>query len=351
MKRYGNLFEKICGFANLLRAYKQASRCKRYRPYTLGFTYDLEANLLKLQHELLNQAYRHGSYHEFYVYDPKMRKISAAPFRDRVVHHAFCNVIEPIFDRIFIYDSYACRVGKGAHAVVDRLTEFLRERERERESNVGGDFYAFKCDIRKYFASIDHKILLELIMHKIKGRETLWLINEILRSNNTDCGIPIGNLTSQLFANIYLNKLDHFVKEELRIRHYIRYVDDFVILEDSKKALHNIKKTIRDFLTDNLRLALHPKKQIIFPARLGIDFLGYRVWRTHRMLRKDSVRRMRRKLRKFARLYSAGVINLSKIRQSLVSWLGHARHADTYNLRRRLFLNRDSGYFSARLTL
>ena len=335
MKRYNNLFEKICEFGNLLRAYKDAGKCKRYTPAVMEFTYDLEGNILKLQDELLNQRYHHGGYHEFYVYDPKMRKISAAPFRDRVAHHALCNVIEPIFDRTFIYDSYACRIGKGTHAAVDRLTGFLRERERE--SNVGEGFYAFKCDIRKYFESIDHKILRELIMRKIKDPKTIWLIDEILKSNDTNCGIPIGNLTSQLFANIYLDKLDHFVKEELRIRHYIRYVDDFVILDDSKKTLYNIKEKIRGFLKDTLKLTLHPKKQVIFPAHLGIDFLGYRVWRTHRLLRKTSVKRMRRKLKKFQRLYREGTISLEKIIQSIASWLGHAKHADTYNLRRKLF--------------
>ena len=174
-------------------------------------------------------------------------------------------------------------------------------------------------------------------MRKIKDPKTMWLIDEILKSNHTDCGIPIGNLTSQLFANIYLSELDHFVKEMLRVRHYIRYVDDFVILDNSKKALHNIKENIRGFLKDALKLTLHPKKQVIFPAHIGTDFLGYRVWKTHTLLRKTSVKRMRRRLKKFQRLYQEGAVDLENIRQSVASWLGHARHANTYNLRRKLF--------------
>jgi retron-type reverse transcriptase len=332
MKRYSNLFGKIYEFGNLMKAYYDAAKCKRYTPRIMEFTYDLERNVLKLQEELLSQRYRHGGYQEFYVYDPKKRKISAASFRDRVAHHALCNVIEPIFERTFIHDSYACRAGKGTHAAVDRLTGFLRE-----SSYVDTGCYALKCDIRKYFESIDHKILLELIMRKIKDWKTIWLIGEILKSNDTDSGIPIGNLTSQLFANIYLDKLDHFVKEGLRIRHYIRYVDDFVILENSKKTLHGTKEKIRSFLSERLKLALHPKKQVIFPAYLGIDFLGYKVWTKHTLLRKQNVRRMRWKLKKFQRLYQDGTVSLEKIRQSIASWLGHAAHANTYNLRKKLF--------------
>ena len=201
-------------------------------------------------------------------------------------------------------------------------------------------------------------------MRKIRDTETIWLIDEIINSANSgerqiangkwhmanseeaisykpsaisQKGIPIGNLTSQLFANVYLNKLDHFVKEDLRIRHYIRYVDDFVILDNSKKDLHNIKENIRGFLKDTLKLTLHPKKQVIFPAHIGTDFLGYRVWKTHTLLRKTSVKRMRRRLKKFQRLYQEGAVDLENIRQSVASWLGHAQHANTYNLRRKLF--------------
>jgi len=207
MKTYNNLFNKIYSFENLHLAYLKASRCKRYRDNVLEFSYNLEGNLLKLQKELLNQTYQHGKYREFIVKDLKKRHIKAAPFRDRVVHHALCNIIEPIFDKGFICDSYACRKDKGTHKAIKKTQIFLRSiSDVKAKKALLEDTYCLQCDISKYFASIDHKILLNLIKKKIADKKVLWLIQGILDSsydNEPGKGIPIGNLTSQLFANIY----------------------------------------------------------------------------------------------------------------------------------------------------
>lgn len=334
MKRYKNLYEKVCSFENLHSAFLKARKCKRYRNEILRFSYDLEENLLKLQEELLNQTYRHGSYREFIVTDQKKRHIKAAPFRDRVVHHALCNIIELIFDRGFIYDSYACRKGKGTHKAVERLECFMKSaaavlRERERETNLPRQIYCLECDISKYFDSINHKVLLEIIKKKVADKKVIWLIEEILNSSEEkkDTGIPIGNLTSQLFANVYLNELDQFAKHKLRTRYYIRYMDDFLILDFDKRRLHQIKEEIRRFLRRRLGLELHPKKANIFPAEKGIDFLGYKIYENYKLLRKSTVKRFIKRI-KFC--------PQEKFNQSLQSWLAYAEYGNSYKLRQNL---------------
>lgn len=266
MKRYNHLFDKIISFGNLLLAAKKAQKGKRYKEKTALFNLNLERELIFLQAELSDMSYRHGGYRDFYIYDPKRRLISAAPYRDRVLHHALCNVIEPLFDRTFIHDSYACRVGKGAHAAVDKYTEFSRKNR-----------FVLQCDIKKYFPSIDRGLLIGIIARKIKCEKTLWLIREIIGSRRTNSamtdnsdeeiakslygskGIPIGNLTSQFFANVYMNAFDHFIKEDIGCRYYIRYVGDFVILDNSKERLHEVKDLTEDYLS-TLGLCLHERE-------------------------------------------------------------------------------------------
>ena len=344
MKTYNRLFEQICSFENLLNASRKAQRGKRFQDEVARFNFHLERELYRLQEELQTQTYRPGAYHEFYIYEPKLRKISAAPYRDRVVHHALCNVIEPIFDRTFIFDSYGCRKGKGTHKAVNRFTEFSRKNR-----------YVLKCDIKKYFPSIDHEILKAMFRRKIRDVQTLWLMDLIVNSSNPQervleyfegddlltalnrkRGIPIGNLTSQFFANIYLNGFDHFVKEALECRHYIRYVDDFVVLDNIKECLHRVKAEMEGYLS-KLRLKLHPYKCQIFPVKAGTDFLGYQIFPSHRRLRKSAVTRARRRLKRLQRDYSSGNISQHDVNQSVQSWLGHVQHADTYGLRRAIF--------------
>ena len=264
MKRYGNLWPQIITFENLYQASRQAQYSKRYSPNILEFNYNLEENLIQLQTELQTQIYQPGPYRTFQIIDPKPRMISAAPYRDRVIHHALCNIIAPIFERTFIGDSYANRVGLGTHKALRRFTHFARSNQ-----------YVLQCDIRKYFPSIDHEILKSLIRRKIKCRNTLWLIETIIDNSNPQLpiidhfpgddlltpsqrrrGLPIGNLTSQLSANIYLNSFDHFVKERLKVKKYLRYVDDFAFFSDNHTFLSQIRPAIEDYL-GQLRLRLH----------------------------------------------------------------------------------------------
>lgn len=334
-KTYNNLYPLIYDFENLYRAYLKARRNKRYQQEVLAFTANLEENLLQIQNELIWKTYRTGPYRFFYVHDPKTRLVAALPFKDRVVQHALCNIIEPIFESRFIYDSYACRVGKGTHAGADRVTQFLRIAQRKWER-----VYCLKGDIVQYFPSINHAILKAIIRKRIACPDTLWLIDEIIDSggDGSDCprGLPIGNLTSQLWANVYLDQLDHFVKEVLREKYYVRYMDDFVILSGDKKHLWDIKHQIEDFLADKLDLRLNGKTGIWLISQ-GIDFLGYRIWPTHRLVRKSSIKRMKRKLKVFQRKYREGRIDLDKINATIQSWIGHVSYANSYNLRRKLF--------------
>ena len=343
MKRHGHLFDRLVSFENLLAAAGTARRGKRFKANTARFEYQLEPELLTLQDELRSRTYRPGPYRTFTIREPKARLISAAPYRDRVVHHALCRVIEPIFERTFVKDSYACRVGKGTHLAVEVFQRHARRHP-----------YVLKCDITKYFPSMDHAILFELLARKLKDARVLWLIRTIIDASNEQewvCrhfpgddlftpvtrpkGIPIGNLTSQFFANVYLNGFDHFVKEDLCCSAYLRYCDDFVVFGDDKRALWAIKEAMGSYLV-RLRLALHPRKCQVLPTRDGVDYLGYRVFPTHRRLRATTAKRSIRQLRRKARHCLRGTLPVGRFLQSLASWLGHAQHADTSGLRREV---------------
>lgn len=326
MKTHKNLFQEVCKYENLYNAYLKARRCKNDVAEVLKFTYNLERELLKLQHELRKQTYRTGEYRHFIIFEPKERKISALPFRDRIVHHAICNIIEPIFEKCFIYDSYACREGKGTHAGANRIQKFIRK--------VGSDYYVLKFDVSKYFPSVDHEILKQIIRRKIADRKLLGLLDSIIDS--AEKGIPIGNLTSQLFANIYLNKLDEYIKYELKIKYYIRYMDDFVILHESKQYLHKTKEEIRLFLA-SMRLTLHPKKVNVFPLTLGVDFLGYRIFNNHRLVRKSTVKRFLKNVKRKIKKYDSGIINFDKLMESFNSWEAYMSHGNSCNLKKSLY--------------
>ncbi|MBI4670487.1 MAG: RNA-dependent DNA polymerase [Chloroflexi bacterium] len=345
MKTYKNLYPHICTFENLLNAFYQARRGKPKTPELCAFEYALEPNLFALRDELRAQTYRPGPYHNFYIHEPKKRKVSAAPFRDRVVHHALCNVIAPIFESRFIYDSYANRVGKGTHRALTRAQTFLRQND-----------YCFHGDILKCFPSIDHQILLEILGRRIADAAVMKLIRLILQSGEgiladeyemqwfagddvfaplRPRGLPIGNLTSQFWANIYLGELDTFVKHELRCPYYLRYVDDFLIFSDDKRELHHARQEIAHFL-ERLRLRLHPRKQRVFPVRTGVDFLGFVSFPERRKIRRENVKRFTQRLRRLQKAYTAGEISLVLAERSMHSWLAHAGHADSYRLRSKI---------------
>ncbi len=343
MKRHGNLFEKIASFENLLEAERAAFRGKRRRPAAAGFHHDLESNLLQLHDELLSGTYQPGAYRAFWIHDPKKRLISAAPYRDRVVHHAVCRVVEPILDRTFIFDSFANRLGKGTHKAVDRATAFCRRWP-----------FVLKCDVEKFFPSVDHEILLGLLARKIKCGRTLDLLGRIVANSNPQepvvhyfagddlftpherrRGIPIGNLTSQFLANVMLDPLDHYLKETLRRPAYLRFADDFLVFGADKHELAEVLVSIRRFL-EPLRLRLHPRKCVILPVRLGVPFLGWRVFPDHRRLRRSAGVRFQRLLKGLASAFRRGEVSLAEVRASVASWIGHLKHGDTWGLRRRL---------------
>jgi retron-type reverse transcriptase len=333
MKTYKRLYEKIVSFENLLAAYKTFRKGKRFKENVLKFEYNYETELFKLQDELINHSYAPLPPHRFFIYEPKKREIVAACVRDRVVHHALCRVIEPIFDKRFIYDTYACRLHKGTLAAIKRFERFkCRLLTHYSEDKI----YILKADIQKYFENIDHHILLELMRKKIADEEVIWLIKRILGWKSLSKGIPIGNLTSQVFANLYLSPMDQFIKHSLGFKYYIRYMDDFVLMDISKERLQKAKMEVARFLKENLRLNLHPKKQTVTPLKCGIDFLGFRIFSTHRLLRKENVKRFRRRLKRMKEQFERKEIAIGKIGLSLRGWIAYAKCGNTYNLRKKI---------------
>lgn len=327
-KTYTNLYPLIYDFENLHLAYLKARRNKRYERDVLNFSSRLEENLIEIQNQLIWKSYKPSPYTYFTVHEPKERLIAALPFRDRVIHHALCNVIEPIFERSFIHDSYACRKGQGVLAGVLRTVQFMRDARTR-----WGEFYCLKGDIAKFFPSVDHAVLKRLLRKRIACPDTLKLTDIIIDSTESETSLPIGNLTSQLWANVYLNELDHHLKDVFRVRYYVRYMDDFVIFHRDKWYLRDLLDEIRDYLRDPLKLNLNGKTQIFPVGSRCVNFLGYRIWPDYRLLRKGNVKRTKRKFKKYSRLYKEGLVTLDDIRPGIISWIGHAKHADTYRLR------------------
>ncbi len=329
------LYDKICEYENLKEAFQRARKGKTLKTYVIDFERDLEVNLRILRNELLLHCYRPKPLETFILRDPKTRKISKSAFRDRIVHHAICNIIEPMFEKQFIYDSYANRTGKGTLKAIKRLHYFKRIVSRNNSKTC----YVLKADVSRYFETVDHNVLLSILAKRIYDKEVLWLISIILKNHHTTAkgkGMPLGNLTSQFFANVYLNELDQFVKHTLKAKHYIRYVDDFVILHENKKVLEVHKDKLNDFLNINLLLYLHPSKSKIVRLSNGINFLGFRVFFHHTLLRKKNKWKFERKLRRLQKMYAKGKIEREKVIESLEGWIAHVSHANTYKYRRKV---------------
>jgi len=344
MKTYRNLYPKLCSIENLRLAFKKAGKNKTLLPYVAEFKENLEEELMNLHKELISFTYKPHQLKKFIIRDPKTRTIHASAFRDRVVHHALINILEPIFEPIFICDSYASRKNKGTHKAVKRFDKFKREVSKNgklaknayNKNNVTG--YVLKADIKHYFDTVDHEILLGIIESKIKDRDVIWLIKQILGNFETPIkgkGMPLGNLTSQFFANVYLNRLDQFVKHKLKARYYLRYVDDFVILHNDKERLSEYKDKISDYLTC-LKLELHPDKSKILPLGRGITLLGYRIFYHHKLLRKSNLRKFNRTFNKKIDLCEEGQYTFDDLSKSLEGWFGYAIWANTYNLRKSI---------------
>lgn len=343
MGAHNDLYARICSFENIEHAYRKARKGKRGKEAVAKFEYHLEEELLSLRNELLLGIWRPGRYHNFNIHHPKRRLISAAPFRDRVVHHALCNIIGPLWERRFIFDSYANRVGKGTHCAILRCQKFARRFQ-----------YVLQCDIEQFFPSVDHQILEELFRKVIDNKATLDLMYRILASGanvhthsyrmhwfpNDDLwaahrprGLPIGNLTSQFWANVYLNPFDHFIKRELQCPAYLRYVDDFLLFADDKRTLWRWKEAIEKRVL-RFRMTLHPPQ--VFPVQTGIPFLGFRIFPTHRRLKSRRGLAFRRRFRQLHDLWTCGLIELDKIEASARGWAAHAAWGDTYALRQQV---------------
>jgi len=344
MKGVGGLWETVVSFENLHEAARRAALGKRTRPDVAAFLMNLEMELVCLRRELQSREYQPGPYREFLVHEAKPRLISAAPFRDRVVHHALTQVLEPIFERRFTKDSYACRVGMGVHKALERTKRAVI------------DFpYVLKCDVRKYFASMDHEILKRLLARVVKCRPTLDLAGRIIDGwiSREDAvsyfpgddlftpfsrrrGLPLGNQTSQFYANVYLNPLDHFVTQELRPGCYIRYVDDFVLFGESMRALEEMKEAIEKLL-EELRIGIHAGKSRVYRCKDGIPFLGWRLSPGRTRLARRNVTALRQRLREMQREFRHGVLGHGEIRKRIQAWIGHARFGDTWRLRKQIF--------------
>ena len=308
----------------MLSAWREFLRGKRKRKDIAEFSLNLTDNTLALHRELASKIYRHGQYQAFKINDPKPRDIHKATVRDRLLHHAVYRILYPYFDRKFIFDSYSCRYDKGVHRAINRLRKYARKISRNHTRTA----WVLKCDIRKFFASIDHAILINILEQHIKDKDVIWLLNEVVDSFHTEgqpaVGLPLGNLTSQLLVNVYMNEFDHFLKRGLKVVYCIRYADDFVILHDDKKYLENILPKISAFLETKLKLSLHPDKVFIKTIASGVDFLGWVHFLRHRVPRTSTKKRMFKKLAQ------------SNNPRSKSSYLGLLSHGNTYQLRQKI---------------
>ncbi len=324
MKTHKNLYYKIISLKNLILAHKKARKHKIKKDYVIKFEENLAYNLKILHDELKNLTYFPKHLETFILRDPKTRRISKADFRDRIVHHAICNIIEPIFEKIFIYYSCANRKNKGTLFALKKFEKF----QRKVTSNLSKQAYCLKADIKHYFREVDRDILIKILRKKIKCEKTISLIKLVLNNSLDKKGMPLGNLTSQFFANVYLNELDYFVKYKLKSKYYVRYVDDFIILHDSRGQLEKRKQDICGFLKKELKLELHPDKSKVISLSKGVDFVGFRNFYYYRLLRKRNIKSMFLKTKS----YNKGEISKDKFLEIFQGWNAYAKWANSYNV-------------------
>lgn len=325
MKRHGNLYEQVCSEDNMVLAWEKARKGKVHTYGVRLFEKDLENNMKQLRDELASGTYRTSEYSVFTIYDPKEREIYRLPFRDRVVHHAIMNVMEPIWTSVFIQHTYSCIKGRGIHAVLKDLKRDLKD--------VENTTYCLKLDIRKFYPTIDHEVLKVIVRRKVKDNKLLTLIDEIIDSAP---GVPIGNYLSQFFANMYLSYFDHWLKEEKRLKYYYRYADDIVILSENKPYLHELFKDIDTYLTANLKVCIKSNYQVFPVDSRGIDFVGYKFYHTHILMRKTIKKRL---CRKAAKLNKSKQITDKEYKIKIAPWLGWAKHCDSKNLLKKVLKN------------
>ena len=325
-----------------MSAHKRARKHKTYKNEVIYFELNLENNITNLLNNLKSHKYRLGKYYIFKIYEPKERIIKALPYVDRIVHQWYVEeFIKPYIVPRFINKTYACLENRGSHKAVEMLQKYMRIYKRNY-----GDFWVLKCDIRKFFYSINPVILYNIMKKYITDKDLLSFTKLLIfdgRSPDDTIGIPIGNYTSQFFANIYLNELDKFVKRTLKIKYYVRYMDDFIFLLPSKSKCISVKKIIERFLHDNLQLSLNDKSKY-YPFKMGVNFCGYRIFTTHRLLRLSSKKKIKLNVKKWNNLYSNKKLNINYAMQSLSSWIGHSSHCNSYSLQKKILNSCDFLY-------
>lgn len=327
------LIERVCDWDNLVAAHKRARMGKRRRFEVVEFEQDLWANLGALQMELLHGTYRVGRYRRFVVYEPKKREILAAPYRDRVTQQAIVGVTGPIWDKSMIADTYACRPGMGTHAGAERVQQWLR---RLSATHGYQNVWCLKMDVSKYFASISHPLAKHVMARRVRCQKTLAILNHIVDSTATEgdphpVGVPPGNLTSQWIGNLVGDIIDQWAKRDMRLTHYVRYMDDMVVLHPDKEFLLVLREDFRAKLAE---LGMRFSFAEVLPISRGVNFLGYRLWPYHRLLRQRSIVKMRRDLRALERRFEYGDVTLTDVNMRVMSWLAHASHANAYGISR-----------------
>ncbi|MEK7136154.1 MAG: reverse transcriptase/maturase family protein, partial [Patescibacteria group bacterium] len=334
--QFTHSYEDIISLDNLLSAWPEFSTGKRKRKDVQEFARNLMTNIISLHSDLAAKTYQHSAYEAFNIADPKPRNIHKASVRDRLLHHALYRKLYPFFDRTFIADSFSCRRRKGTHKAVKRFERLARKASQNNTKTL----WVLKCDIRKFFASIEQTILLDIVNGYIPDKNIVWLIGKIVLSFHSTApgkGLPLGNLTSQLLVNIYMNEFDQFVKHKLKVKYYIRYADDFVVMSTDKKWLEEILLEIRGFLEEKLKLKLHPDKVFIKTIASGVDFLGWVHFPDHRVLRTMTKRRMFRNIKE-----KEGKV------ETVQSYLGLLRHGNGWKLQREIFVSLKKEYSGPR---
>lgn len=346
-KKIKNVFYKSLTFEKMIDAHNRAKKQKMSKNEVIKFEINLESNIWNLIKEIKNETYQVGKYNSFYVYEPKERLIHSLPYRDRVVHQWYVEeFIKPYIMPKFIYASFACLPEKGTHRAAIYTQQLMRKYQAKNP-----DYYVLKCDIKKYFYSIDINILIKILEKYISDKALLNFSKKIIVQNrpfDSSAGIPIGNYTSQYFANIYLNELDQFVKHTLHIHEYVRYMDDFLFLCPDKDSAIKLKETVNVFLNKKLHLTLN-KKSKYFPSKMGVNFCGYRIFPTHMLLRNSSKRKIKRNIRKWNKKYREKTLNIERTMQRINSWKGHASHCNSFYLTNKIinkcdFVLNDRGY-------
>lgn len=324
MKKYFDVYyNDIISIENLLKAWEEFLPGKKTKTDVCEFSKNLMENILNLHDDLLNKNYKHGRYKAFNISDPKPRNIHKAIVRDRLLHYAVYRILYPVFDKTFFSESYSCRINKGTHRAMNKFRNFAFKVSKNHHKTI----FVLKCDIRKFFASIDHEILLKILDKYILDKDIVWLLSKIIESfysTKQGVGLPLGNLTSQLLVNIYMNQFDQWIKHRMKVKYYIRYADDFVVFHQDKDYLLEFTLKIADFLEENLKLQLHPNKVFIKTFASGVDFLGWVHFPDHRVLRTSTKKR------------ALKALALGENLSSLTSYVGLLKHGNQFVLKKKI---------------